>query len=90
MQGFSIDVNNKEYFQLKTGLRTVPCVGCDQYALSARVKASKIFLTANIQGNFSSGYSWSYTKSKWIKDYSVHEEIIKVLGSLGEVSYSKQ
>lgn len=88
--GFSIDVNNKDYFQLKTGPRTVPCAGCDQYVLMARVKDSKVFITANIQGNFSSGYSWSYSKSKLIKDYSVHEEIIKILGPLGQVSYLKQ
>lgn len=92
--GYSIDVNNNEFFQLKTGKRPVACKGCDTYILNARVKNGDVLATALIDynlGTFGAGtYEWTYSKSKLKKDFSVHEELVKVLSSLGTVRYMKQ
>jgi hypothetical protein len=88
--GYSIDVNNKEFGQMKTGWKATEYYNF-KYQLTATVGADgKVRIKAVIDYGPPVGESeWTYTKSKITKDYKLYEDVINKLAALGTVSLEK-
>jgi hypothetical protein len=90
-EGFSIDVNNKEFHQMKTG----PVVLSDYNNLKYQVTATvdnkgRVKLKAMIDmGPPIHETEWTWYKAKGTKYHVVHDDILKKLNGLGTVLYSK-
>lgn len=89
--GYSIDVNNKDFLQLKTDFRS-PSDYSFTYSLTVSVSDGMLIIKPAINsGTAVLGiYEWVYNKSRSTKNYVVQQDIIKHLGSLGTVLYEKR
>jgi hypothetical protein len=88
--GYSIDINNKEFGQMKTGWMATEYYNF-KYLLTATVSSHvNIKIKPKIDYGPPIGESeWKYSKSKITKDYKLYEEVTTKLSALGSLSLQK-
>jgi hypothetical protein len=90
-QGYSIDVNNKEFYQMRTAYKGIGSYMNLQYQITASIDDGLIIIRPQINMGPPLGVQeWTYTKAKMSKNWVVQNEILENLGALGKVYYQKR